>query len=84
MTVTDVLQLFFSDYSYAHLISYVLNPSIVPFSDEVATLMILFCIGKEKELGLLVVGMDEVFVLMVDVTHVACHLYRQTQKGAYL
>ena len=27
-----------------------MNPSIVPFSDEVATLMILFCIGKEKEL----------------------------------
>ena len=46
--------------------------------------MILFCIGKEKELGLLVVGMDEVFVLMVDVTHVACHLYRQAQQGADL
>ena len=46
--------------------------------------MILFCIGKEKELGLLVVGMDEVFVLMVDVTHVACHLYRQAQQRADL
>ena len=31
---------------------------------------------------LLVVGMDEVFILVVDMPHIACHLYRQTQKGA--
>ena len=47
--------------------------------------MFFCCIVLVKSvIELFVVGMDEVFVLVVDMPHIAYHLYRQTQKGADL